>query len=505
MSIDRRLREPLQKTEALKIPDLNFKPNPVHLTIMKAAKRNGGYYDRRDAIKKIRESDNPEKLKRQRILWNKVNLEKLVSAGYMEKIDDNVFRANPLAYGANKREFEPGKNHIKLLQKNTDGMIKTIDLKKQLSNLSPEKQKREKSFIDGMVKKLYENGYLERVEKGQYKITEKGNSLMNGNRKILQPAGKVKENNKGFNITAFDRNIKDIIKEMKIDVELLNNHPKRVSLEKRIITLQKNNMILSDGTVTEQFLQELERVLKLSKNKMLTIDNLNQEQLRLIKDLRLFQNLSKEQIVKHIFGDDRKLSEENLKFLIKKKVIRRDEDTGICILDKVGIDFSNQLYPDAVKYHTKLYSRKEEMEHDMLVYTAYKAWEKRIMDAGGIIVDIKNDRQLRSDDGKKYGRMIGAYPDLRVVYKMPRMQYTLNYDIEVDCGYDEKTVRSKMHGLVGNLTNANLGWYCKTLYQAAKVANILTKDTTKARKVYTARKITVYYMGKDGKVHEVRY
>ena len=141
----------------------------------------------------------------------------------------------------------------------------------------------------------------------------------------------------------------------------------------------------------------------------------------------------------------------------------------------------------------------------MLVYTAYQNWIKDIVAKGGKIIELKNDRQLRSYDAKKYGYMVGAYPDLRVFYKMPTSDKIKQYDIEMDCGYDGKTIKSKMHGLAGVIANANLGWYCKTAYQAAKVAKIISQDTEKASRMNVARKLTVFYLDRNGKLQTVKH
>lgn len=490
----------------IRAPDLNFRPNPVHLTIMKEAKKNGGIYDRRIAIQKIKDSDNAEKLKNQMITWNEVNINTLINAGYLKRKDDYTFISNPLAYDIRRADFKPGKNHIKLLMKNTNGIIKSLELKNEFKDKREVEQKRQKNIIDGMIKKLYQNEYLERIGKGEYKITNKGYKLLNEapNNLPFKRDCKVMQSKKGFSVTAFDRFIKEVSKDGKINEELLNKHSRAESIKKRINTFKINGLILEDGSITEECLKLLDRKLELSNN-LLTIDSLTKEQLQLVKDIRIFLNLSKKQILKYLYDNNEKLAEIDLNFMIQKKILKKDADLGIYIMDKVGINLSNDLFPNAVKYYTKLFSRKEEVEHDMLVYSAYQTWLKKVISKGGKVIDIKNDRQLRSDDSKKYGHMVGAYPDLRVYYKMPNSDKIFKYDIEVDCGYDGKTIKTKIHGLIGTASNANLGWYCKTLYQAAKVANILTRDTTRASRMNVARKMTVYYMDKDGNLQTVKH
>ncbi|QIB69806.1 hypothetical protein Ami103574_10945 [Aminipila butyrica] len=488
--------------DELEIPDSRFKPNSVHLAIMKEAKANNGCYDRRIEIEKIKGSSDPEKLKKQRLLWNQINLNNLVNAGYMRKKDENIYIANPLAYNIQRAEFQPGKNHAQLLLKNKEGIIKTLELKKELSGKKSDEQRRQKKILDGMVKRLYENGYLEKIDKGKYKVTDAGFQFLNEwqSKKPTHRDQKVTENRKTFAATKFDRHIQEIVRDGKIDEQLLQEHDKCESLKKRITTYKKQGLITNDGELTEDCINLLENTLKRGKEKHLSLEMLSDRQIQLIKDIRIFLNLSKDQIVHYIYGDQAPPADTDLQFLIRKKIIKRDEDTGIYVMDKAGIELSNELLsPNAVRYYTKLYSRKEEVEHDMLVYTAYKEWEKGILEKGYKIIEIKNDRQLRREDAQKHGHMIGAYPDLRVLFQKPNSNKILTYDIEVDCGYDSKTIKSKLSGLGGNL-----GWYCKTLYQAAKVANMLTKDTTKVSRMNVARKMEVYYMDKDGKLQVVR-
>lgn len=520
--------------------DPNFKPAPVHLAIMKMAKDNEGIYERRVSLERNRNANVTDKLKDQMDDWNRINIEGLVDAGILIKKSEFLYILNPLAEKKYKSKiaFEPGKNHIELLRKNENGVINYSDIKEKWINKKSEEQKRQKNMHDGMLKKLIENGYIERKDKGIYLVTEKGFELLKNPKKTER---KKRTEQHTFKLTAFDEKIKEVCKDGRIDKELLSMHKRRSSIEKRIETLKRNNLIDENLFVKEDFFVLLEQRLKINKAKELTIDMLTDEQLQLVKDLRIFLNLSKTQIKKHIYTNSCfPKFYRDLDFLVSKGVIKRDEDVGVYILDKLGIEMSNDLYPGAVKYGTKLYSRKEEMEHDMLVYSAYKDWEREAIKDNIKILALKNDRQMRSDDAKKYGHMQGAYPDLRVLYEMNSnlsKDWVYAHDIEIDCGYDGKTIESKIRGMktykangtgagggsysysikspesIGNQTGQQMGqqtvidtgisWYCNSMYQAIKVANILSKDNTKARTLTRARKVEVFYMDKEGNTKSI--
>lgn len=522
--MERNLNPDLNKAHGFKKIDTSFEPNPVHLSIMKAARSNRNEYNRQEAIQKILASDNNQKLKRQMIAWNQTNLETLIEAGYLKKTDFDKYIANPDAYALKKRPFVPSKNHISILKKNRHGIIRTKDLIKENEDKPQKEQDRQKVFFRGMIKTLYSNGYLEKIKNGEYKLTDKAEQVINE----LSPIEKKNSDNQiEIKITAFDRNFDDILVDGKINEKLLFEHPRRDSITKRIKTLKSNGLILADGSITKKLELLLQRNRAPAKERQPLIDRLTKEQMKTLADMRVFLNLSKKQIINYVYAGDETCAEVDIAFMIKNKVINYDENYKVFVLGNKGIEMAKTLFPDAVKYGSKLYSRPEEIEHDMLVYTAYKEWEKGILKSGGTILEIKNDRQMRSEDAKKFGAMQGVYPDLRVYYEMPGTKQ-LQYDLEVDCGYDEKTIAAKIEGMGGtnmlkgetaagtkkNVSygtggprsmpkKAELGWYCKNLYQATKVMkviNVMTGNKTKVSRMNVHRELKVFYMDGSGRM-----
>ena len=98
----------------------------------------------------------------------------------------------------------------------------------------------------------------------------------------------------------------------------------------------------------------------------------------------------------------------------------------------------------------------------MLIYSAYKDMEKELADDGKVIISIKTDRVLRSEDMKKNNHMSKDYPDLRVDYKDKKTGEKGFVNIEVDVGYSEKVIEQK-------LRMPNLRWYTNRKSQKEKV------------------------------------
>lgn len=301
----------------------------------------------------------------------------------------------------------------------------------------------------------------------------------------------------------------------------------------RIETLEREHYI-EEGRLTQEFIKVLERVELFVKENSLTLNMFTKEQMQILVDMRIFLNLSFTQIAKYIYNDDKMAARIDLDFLVKKKVLKKDEHYKVYVFDTLGIKLSNEYHndPELVKYHSKLYSRTEELEHDMLVYTAYQEWKKKLEAAGGKVIGCKNDRQMRSEQSKKYGHMRGGLPDLRVWYKTKDNVAVMIHDIEIDCGYDGKTIVNKLASIQeswksgsgsyssqtatvrgngsdfsassststngkngdSNSGSGSLGWYCSTFAQALKVMNKMS-DKSKVNNRYN--NVKVYWIDGD--------
>ncbi|WP_324824337.1 hypothetical protein [Sinanaerobacter sp. ZZT-01] len=493
--------------------DLNFKLERVHYTILKDARKNNGFYDL-DLYKRkvIEKHPDDKKMQRRLISWNQTTLEKMMNAGILKK-EIGGYRLISDFDLLLKKDWTPGKNHIKLLQKNVDGIIHSIDLKREHDGKKEYEAKRQKDMITKMLRNLYENGYLERLDKGVYKITDKSKAYLDRN--IPFQTKHIKKDNdtegiQAIKITYFDRHIKDVLTDGKISMEKLKRHQKSGSIIKRIKTLEDAGLII-DGKPKDDLILKIDRVIKWSRDRELKLEALTSEQKKVVVDMRVFLNLSFTQIARYIYNNNKDLAYTDLTYLVKRRVLKKDSDLGIYVFDIAGIRLSNQMLvgKDVVRYKTKLESRKEEVEHDMLVYTAYQEFKKDIQRRGAEILDIKNDRQMRYEDAKKHGHMLYGYPDLRVEYKEKDSLKTMVHDIEIDCGYDGKTILSKIKKISqgnklarGGMQRGSLSWYCNSVRQAAKVAKVLTQNTNKRTR---PQQIYLFVLSRDGKVHKMRW
>lgn len=519
----------LEKNKTIKM-DNSLKLNPVHMAILKEAQNNGGIYDRHSAVIKINYSICDDKLKKQQIQWNLTNLKTLEKLGYLIKVGNDQWKLNvDIKDITKKKTFVPGRNHVELLKKNKGGAISAKLIVKSIKCNSIKEEQRQLKIAGGMIRKLYANGYLEKgSEKGEYLLNKKAEELLEAplqRQAVKKPAE--------FKITYFDRHIREVVDKGIISKALLEKHPKCQSIKKRIATLEREHYI-EEGRLTQEFLKALERVELFVKENSLTLNMFTKEQMQILVDMRIFLNLSFTQIAKYIYNGDKMAARIDLDFLVKKKVLKKDEYYKVYVFDALGIKLSNEYHNDSdlVKYHSKLYSRTEEIEHDMLVYTAYQEWKKKLEAAGGQVIGCKNDRQMRSEQSKRYGHMSGGLPDLRIWYKLKGENAVRLHDIEIDCGYDGKTIVNKFASIQGSWKSSgsryssqsgkdrgnassrmaadskigagnsgSLGWYCSTFAQALKVMNKMA-DKSKVNKNHD--KIKVYWIDGDGEVHEAK-
>ena len=212
---------------------------------------------------------------------------------------------------------------------------------------------------------------------------------------------------------------------------------------------------------------------------------------------------------------------------------------------------TNSLFPD-LKYKTKLYSRREEVGHDAMVYTTYKHFEEKATSEGKEILEVKTDRQLRSEDAKAYGSMQGSYPDLWIRYRDPISHKEYIDGLEVDIQYDERTIHEKVDRILlgsgepgsgktnkekydsadsSDSTSPNektdrsktktetgrskkdetpvnsLSWYCNRASQVMKVINTFNKifSDPKSKNAGKAKNLKLFFIDEEGKVHSVNW
>lgn len=419
------------------------------------------------------------------------------------------------------KEFVPGKGYMHLLEFAKDGVLDYSDVEKRLARYNSEIRERETNIKRGMLNKLVAAGYLEPLDgevitldnqKSQYKtglfrLTRKVVEFMEGknidevktdkepfeeisnqdtlpdeapvmNSHISNPINqadletKHTEKQAVVKITKFDLdNIVQPSKDGIFTKEMFAASLKRTSVEKRIETLVTAGLLIAfdDGwKLTGELLDRASVREKLNAKReqthsiKLDIDCLTLEQKKTVTDIKDFLNLTGSQILKYIYSGNEVLYKADMQYLLEKDILAKDSVYEVFVLTKKGTCLASDLTGDHNIFSSKIYSRREELKHDILIYTAYKDMEKQLTDAGKAITSIKTDRVLRSKDMKEHNRMNEDYPDLRIDYEDKGTGEKGFVNIEVDVGYSEKVIAQK-------LRIPNLRWYTNRRNQKEKV------------------------------------
>jgi len=476
----------------------DFKLSNVHKHILKTCR--GGRFSLEDYREDIAKKLKGKELERE-IHWKRSSCEKLVKAGLFEKEDENVYRLTAEGalrldgiLGEKKRcerqktgSFEPGQNHRYLLKFEKGGVLDFKDVEERISKLPPASRARELAMKKGMLKKLVSAGYLEKIDgDGKYRLSEKAFDFLK--EKPLKKAGKRRDESSGaeagggsggsgrpeasgneIKITKYDLdNIVAPAKEGVLGRETLALSPKRLSVEKRIKTLTGAGLLVETEEgwkITEKLLEKVKEREKINLEKLPERKHdfrfLTEGQKKTVSDLKDFLNISGSQILKHIYDNDRKLYESDVRYLIDKEIIKKDKRHDIYVLTPKGIKLASELTGDHDVFKSKIYSRREELRHDTLLYSAYKDVEKELSEQGKIITAIKTDRKLRSEDMKNKNAIAGEYPDLRVEYKDKKTGEHGFLNVEIDLGYSENEIGKKL-GI------QNLIWFTNSKRQRDK-------------------------------------
>ncbi len=190
--------------------------------------------------------------------------------------------------------------------------------------------------------------------------------------------------------------------------------------------------------------------------------DLNPEQRFILKELQTFLNITQDQ-----FNMKDDLAPE-LRNLYNRGIIDYENrvingvNTKVFYLTSEGKQLTSKLTGVQVAniYSSKIHSRPEELQHDVLVYSAYKDAEIRLMVAGKAIVGVRSDRQMRS---QLYADKNYEISDLEIEYEDVKTGERGIVNIEVDLGYSESTIKSKAENI------KNLVWYSNSESQLRKI------------------------------------
>ena len=544
-----------------KEPDKDLKMNSVQKHLITFARKHNGKFTVKDYERHLKDTVGDIK-QREYLLIRKNNAcLSLVNAGYLAEKKRGEYEVNPLvlkSFDENMRKaaFAIKANHKKLLMNHKDGVITKSDLKKEHAGKSEKEQYRQDKFIDGMIRNLKENDYLENLGNGRYKLTPLGQEVISGSESLLDNKGpvtsKMSEHSSKVKITSFDRVFLEVSENGKLKKELVDSHIKKDSIYKRIETLKTAGFI-KENSLSEALIQRMGLVKERSRQRTFSFDRFSPEQQQLLKDMSQFQNIYRGQIIKYIYKGNASQADMDIQFMVDSGLLKKDKLWDIYVLGDEGIRMTNSFDPEAVRYKTKVYSRREEVGHDAMVYTTFKHFEGRVAAENMEILQVKTDRQLRSEDGKAYGSMQGAYPDLLVSYRDPITQKVFSEGLEVDIQYDQRTIQDKVEKILmgrgssgsksgsrqdqtGSTNNAgtsdtdsdskgtnqrkassnskktnqpvnSLSWYCNKASQVAKVIKVFDRifSDPKSRNASKAKNLKLFFIDEDGKVHKVKW
>lgn len=497
--------------------DTEFKLTGTHKFIFGFARQRGGVFNRDDYQRHLKNGGIEPKMLKQMMVWNQTTLKKLETAGYVKNVGTGKYELVDAAIAWAERpkprpDFKPGKNHIKLLEKHVDGIVKSVDLKHEHKDKSQNEYYRQSKMIDGMILSLINNGYLTRSQKGAYKLTDDAyNSVAQAQaeaeiaktvREIKKEAPKSKVYD--FKITDFDRHVLAVADEQgNIRNDFIDAHERCESIKKRVVTLAKVGLI-KDGKITPELEQRINTATRLTRSKTLTANLLTKQQRQVLDDIRIYMNLSPTQIAKHIYKGDSALFNADISLLLRQGILEKNTTYGVYLIGKNGSKLLKHMNPDLPVFKSKAYSKTNELAHDVLIYTAFKDVEKQIKHDGGKITLIQNDRMLKSEDVKQLGGMRGKgeYPDLRVTYT-DKYGTEKVQNIEIDCGYDTKTIGAKLSAFFNSSGTGSFTWCCSTFGQACKVGRIAGGD--KSRQLKRHKPLYISYIDENGNVKKMKW
>lgn len=413
---------------------------------------------------------------KERMIKNRLLL--LEKEGYVTKLDNARYMLTEKHLV--KREKTTGERiEIGRFDKKMYKQLKKLGFDKgfTLKDLKDKLSDRDTSFFVGRCVKLYNSGYLIDIQ-GKLHFSKDFLDKIEEKQKVEKKTIKITRfdvnkiyrcsNNNIIDKTSFEKNYMG-----KLDT--LNKEWNKVL--KRLHSLEEQSYVKTLDLECEKFelkskfLDECrEHEKKLIRMKERDHLDLNHEQRFILKELQTFLNISQEQF--NMYHD---VSNE-LKNLYDRGIldyqyrIINGKNTKVFYLTSEGKQITSKLTGVKVAniFSSKIHSRPEELEHDVLVYSAFQDTKIRLLAHNKEIVNVKSDRDMRRvlHNSKDY-----EISDLEIEYVdiMTGEKGMLN--IEVDLGYSESVIASKGENI------KNLVWYTNSSAQMYKIQKAIPKAT----------------------------
>lgn len=503
------------------IIDPGFKINAVHRRYIRFASERGGNFSFHAYNRHLLETTKTERSREQQLDWGTRTVQSMAKAGWFIKVSNSEYSLNPLSlpYLAEldrnrKPEFQPGDNHRKVMILHTEGTVTLATIRDALLIGDARNRARQDKILQGMVRNLRENGYLTLQSRGVYALTEKALIWLE-QPSAPQMSRRKTQHPPGFSLTNYDLRFLEHIhrdpdtgKATLVLGDSVNEDTQR--LAKRLVTLEKNGVVLggeiSDAIVLRLELMEMAR----REKRTLSLSMLTTEQKNTLQELRRFDALTMPQIIDYLYSGDALLAGLDMSRLVSLKVVQFDSgihSSGLLLLDKQGVKLSEELARVQVRYKPKARSRPEEVSHDLMIYPAYKSIEKEIIDAGGTVVAVLTEKEIRREMAL-YDTWDASLPDLRIIYRDYKGQEH-ERDVEIDLGYSLRTIAHKVSSFIGDShlnhtghttlhsSTGNITWVTTSMSQAIRVMSFM-KSSEQFRSQRRRRKFELYVLDERG-------
>lgn len=261
-----------------------------------------------------------------------------------------------------------------------------------------------------------------------------------------------------------------------------NIEQKIQSVEKRLKTLEQVGYVKRTGN-GEYLLDDLfiEREKNWKEKKTYSFST---GQMQVFNDIKSFLNLTDKQISSYVYNGNELLAQSDVQQLVRKGYLgeaSRDLQgnghfTKIYYLTTEGKKAASHLSGNEVEkiYSSKLHNRPEELRHDVMVYSAFKDYEKRLESVGCKVTKTMTDKQMRAYDMSTAGKQRIEYSDLYIEFEDIKTGEKGYVNIEMDCGYKPTVIKSKAENI------DHLVWYTdsqnqkSTIMRTLKDANVIT-------------------------------
>lgn len=258
-------------------------------------------------------------------------------------------------------------------------------------------------------------------------------------------------------------------KNKRLDEDAIRK--KIIAIEKRLDTLEEMNLVKKSDKKGEYILSEkfIERDKKYTKEKE---KFLSFEQEKVLSEMKTFLNFTEKQIANFVYGNDELLSKVEVNELVKKgyiseKVIDLDYEGGTKIyhLTTKGKQKINNIesFEKRKIYDSKVHHRPEELKHDLLVYSAFKDMESKLIKDNCVITKVMTDKEIRAEHRRLQLQDV-EFSDLYIEFENVKTKEKGFINIEVDCGYKPNVVEGKANKI------ENLVWYTDSQSQAKTIS-----------------------------------